>query len=56
MQGKIGPDFFTNYMVSQRLAVERDFLKINDKPKRREWSSTPMAVNAFYGPTSNGLW
>jgi len=56
MDGKMGPELFVNYMVAQRLAVDRDFVKIYDKPKRREWSSSPLTVNAFYGPSSNGLW
>lgn len=56
MDGKMGPKLFTNYMLAQRLAVERDFVKILEQPKRREWSSTPMVVNAFYGPSNNGLW
>ena len=56
MDGKMTDQLFVNYMVAQRLAVERDFLKIHDKPERREWSSSPLTVNAFYGPSSNGLW
>jgi putative endopeptidase len=56
MDGLVGPNFFVNYMLAQRLAVERDFKKIHDKPKRREWSSSSITVNAFYGPSSNGLW
>ena len=56
MDGKMSSDLFVNYMVTQRLAVERDFRKIHDAPKRRAWSSSPMTVNAFYGPSSNGLW
>jgi len=56
MDGKMTDQLFVNYMVAQRLAVERDFVKIHDKPERREWSSSPLTVNAFYGPSSNGLW
>lgn len=56
MDGKMGPELFVNYMLSQRLAVERDLRKILEAPKRRAWSSSPLVVNAFYGPSSNGLW
>ncbi|EKX51779.1 hypothetical protein GUITHDRAFT_65658 [Guillardia theta CCMP2712] len=38
-------------------AVDRDFRKMNEAPKRRSWGgSTPTEVNAFYGPNNNGLW
>jgi len=57
LEGKIGEDFFTNYMLTARLAVERDFERIDEKPNRRDWgSSSPLMVNAFYGPNNNGLW
>jgi putative endopeptidase len=57
LDGKIGEDFFTNYMLTARLAVERDFEKIDEAPNRRDWgSSSPLMVNAFYGPNNNGLW
>ena len=57
LDGKIGEDFFANYMLTARLAVERDFEKIDEAPNRRDWgSSSPLMVNAFYGPNNNGLW
>eukprot|EP00802_Teleaulax_amphioxeia_P007748 Tamp_07756.p1 GENE.Tamp_07756~~Tamp_07756.p1 ORF type:complete len:773 (+),score=207.08 Tamp_07756:340-2319(+) len=57
LDGLIGKDFFTNYMLTARLAVERDFEKIDEVPNRRDWGgSSPLMVNAFYGPNNNGLW
>jgi len=57
MDGLIGKDYYTNYMLIERLSVERDFDKIDEKPNRRDWgSSSPLMVNAFYGPNNNGLW
>jgi putative endopeptidase len=57
MDGKIGTDFFTNFMLTNRLSVERDFERIAETPNRRDWGgSSPLMVNAFYGPNNNGLW
>ena len=56
LDGKMGPGLFANYMLSQRMAVERDFIKIHEAPKRRGWSSSPLVVNAFYMDGANGLW
>jgi len=57
LDGVIGEDFFTNYMLTAALAVERDFERIDEKPNRRDWGgSSPLMVNAFYGPNNNGLW
>lgn len=57
LDGKFGDDLFTNYMISNRVAIEEDFLKLPKAPNRRNWGgSTPMDVNAFYGPNNNGLW
>ena len=56
LDGKMGPGLFANYMLSQRMAVERDFDKIHKAPKRRGWSSSPLVVNAFYMDGANGLW
>jgi predicted metalloendopeptidase len=57
LDGKIGRDFFTNYMLTARLSVERDFERIAEAPNRRDWGgSSPLMVNAFYGPNNNGLW
>ena len=37
--------------------VERDFERIAEAPNRRDWGgSSPLMVNAFYGPNNNGLW
>ncbi|KAJ1470239.1 hypothetical protein T484DRAFT_1848520, partial [Baffinella frigidus] len=52
-----GDDLFANYMTSNRVAIEQDFIKLPEAPNRRSWGgSTPMDVNAFYGPNNNGLW
>eukprot|EP00960_Hanusia_phi_P029156 747803-Hanusia_phi.AAC.3 len=57
LDGMLGPDFFTNFLVVNRKAVDRDFRKMKEAPKRRSWGgSTPTEVNAFYGPNNNGLW
>jgi len=57
LDGKLGDDLFANYMTSNRVAIEQDFIKLPEAPNRRSWGgSTPMDVNAFYGPNNNGLW
>jgi hypothetical protein len=46
MDGLIGKDYYTNYMLIERLSVERDFDKIDEKPNRRDWgSSSPLMVH-----------
>ena len=57
MDGKMGSDFMSNFMLKERLAVEKDFNDISKSPNRRSWGgNTPLEVNAFYGAESNGLW
>ena len=57
MDGKMGADFMTNYMLKERLALERDLSEISEKPDRRSWGgNSPLEVNAFYGSGANGLW
>jgi len=48
MDGKMGPDFMTNFMLKERLAIEKDFDEIAKAPNRRSWGgNTPLEVNAF---------
>jgi putative endopeptidase len=54
--GKVTNNLYYNDNLSSRLQVQRTLRKIDKAPDRRHWSSTPLAVNAFYGPTNNGLW
>jgi predicted metalloendopeptidase len=57
LDGKLGPDYFRNGEIATRVSMERSLSKLLRKPERRSWGgSTPMEVNAFYGPKSNGLW
>lgn len=56
LDGLLGQDLFTNYMLSVRLQVQHNFKYIDYPPSRRSWSETPLAVNAFYSKGSNGLW
>lgn len=57
LDGKLTDDYFHNGEVSTRLSLERALNKLTRTPKRRAWGgSTPLEVNAFYGPKSNGLW
>lgn len=57
LDGKLGDDYFTNGEMSTRVSIERSFDKLDKPVQRYSWgSSTPLEVNAFYGPKSNGLW
>jgi len=57
LDGLVGPDYFYNTEVSSRVAIERTMKDLTGKTNRRSWGgSTPLEVNAFYGPSSNGLW
>lgn len=57
MEGTMGPDLFINYMVISRMNINRELDRLEKSPKRRAWGgSTPLDVNAFYGPNNNGLW
>jgi predicted metalloendopeptidase len=53
--GKLGDDYFNNGEISTLVSIERAFSKLTKTPERMSWgSSTPLEVNAFYGPKSNG--
>ncbi len=55
LDGKLGDDYFSNGEISTRVSIERAFAKLTETPDRMSWgSSTPLEVNAFYGPKSNG--
>lgn len=56
LDGLLGQDLFTNYMLSARLQVQHVFKYINYPPSRRSWGETPLAINAYYSMGSNGLW
>jgi len=57
LAGKLGDDYFTNGEIATRLGLERSMDKLLKTPRKRAWGgSTPLEVNAFYGPKSNGLW
>jgi putative endopeptidase len=57
LDGKLGPDYFRNGEIATRVSMERALSKLTRHPNRRAWGgSTPLEVNAFYGPKSNGLW
>jgi membrane metallo-endopeptidase-like protein 1 len=57
MDGKMTNDFMTNYMLGERLSIEKDFDEIAKAPNRRSWGgNSPLEVNAFYGSDANGLW
>jgi len=57
MDGQMGADFMTNFMLKERLSIEKDFDEIAKAPNRRSWGgNSPLEVNAFYGPDANGLW
>jgi len=57
LDGKLGPDYFRNGEVATRVSMDRALSKLTRHPQRRAWGgSTPLEVNAFYGPKSNGLW
>jgi len=57
LDGKLSEDYFLNGEVSTRMSMERALNKLSKTPERRSWGgSTPLEVNAFYGPKSNGLW
>lgn len=57
MDGKMGSDYMTNFMLKERLAIEKDFEEISKAPNRRSWGgNSPLEVNAFYGSDANGLW
>jgi len=57
MLGSDGGDYFKNGMISTRVSIERSFEKLDERVQRDSWgSSTPLEVNAFYGPKANGLW
>ena len=57
LDGKLGPDYFRNGEIATRLSMNRALSKLTRHPERRSWGgSTPLEVNAFYGPKSNGLW
>jgi len=57
LKGKLGGNFYRNGEISTRVGMERSFNKLSQGVTRRSWGgSTPLEVNAFYGPESNGLW
>mmetsp|Transcript_44523 Transcript_44523/g.104894 ORF Transcript_44523/g.104894 Transcript_44523/m.104894 type:complete len:412 (+) Transcript_44523:3-1238(+) len=57
LEGHLGKDYFCNQEIATRLSLQRSMEKLTKTPDRRHWGgSTPLEVNAFYGPKSNGLW
>jgi predicted metalloendopeptidase len=57
LDGKMTDSLYKNECVAKRQAVERSLKQLTEVPNRRHWGgSTPLAVNAFYGPSNNGLW
>jgi len=57
LNGKLGEGYFFNQEIATRLSLQHSMEKLTKTPNRRHWGgSTPLEVNAFYGPKSNGLW
>jgi len=57
LEGRLGPNYFVNTEISSRVSIERTMRELTEPTDRRSWGgSTPLEVNAFYGPSSNGLW
>ena len=51
MDGKMGRDFMTNFMLKERLAIEKDFDEIAKPPNRRSWGgNSPLEVTDRTAP------